>query len=256
MNRKAVSVKNMTIGEGMPKICVPVMGNTVDELLAQTQKAVKASPDFLEWRADSCTEILNKDTTLNMLGEIRKTAGPLPVLFTFRSMAQGGAKEISACEYEALNLEVAHSHMAELIDVEARMEGLDARQLIEKLHAEGCVVIASYHCFDRTPSDRELRELFMELQKSGADILKVAVMPENRGDVVRLLQVTQEMLTVSSCPCITMAMGALGAVTRVSGETFGSCVTYASAGEASAPGQLPVREVRMVQEILHGSLKD
>ena len=40
-----------------------------------------------------------------------------------------------------------------------------------------------------------------------------------------------------------MAMGDLGKVTRVSGELFGSCLTFASVGRASAPGQIAVDEL-------------
>ena len=40
-------------------------------------------------------------------------------------------------------------------------------------------------------------------------------------------------------PVITMSMGPLGAVSRISGELFGSALTFGTAGTASAPGQLP-----------------
>ena len=45
-------------------------------------------------------------------------------------------------------------------------------------------------------------------------------------------------------PLITMSMGALGMVSRVSGQVFGSAATFGSAGTASAPGQVPVVELR------------
>lgn len=254
MIRKTVKIKNMTIGEGMPKICVPVMGNTVDEVLAHTQCAVKAFPDFLEWRADSCSGILEKGTARELLGEIRKTAGTLPLLFTFRSAAEGGRRAVTPEEYQSLLEEAGATGKAELIDVEAMMKGLNAGKLTEQLHAQGCTVIASHHCFDGTPETEYLREVLERMEECGADILKLAVMPKNRKDVVRLIDITQEMMDTASCPVITMSMGALGAVTRISGEIFGSCVTYASAGETSAPGQLPAGEVRMIQEILHGCI--
>lgn len=256
MRKKAVRINNMTIGEGMPKICVPVMGATLDELLAHTQRAVKTGPDFLEWRADSCPAIQEKGTAGKILSEIKKTAGPLPLLFTFRSAPEGGQRAVTPQEYERLNREAAGSGKADLIDVEVMMDGLDSGRLISEIHGEGCAVIASHHCFDETPEDGRLREIFEVLEQSGADILKLAVMPHSRQDVVRLINITQEMITASSRPVITMSMGPLGTVTRISGESFGSCVTYASAGEASAPGQLPAREVRMIQEILHNCISD
>ena len=49
-------------------------------------------------------------------------------------------------------LAAAASGSADLIDVEAQMEHLDAAGLTEKLHEEGCAVIASRHFFHGTPS--------------------------------------------------------------------------------------------------------
>ena len=46
-----------------------------------------------------------------------------------------------------------------------------------------------------------------------------------------------------SDPIITMAMGELGAVTRTAGALFGNAMTFASAGKASAPGQIDVHAV-------------
>ena len=251
MQYKTVRVKNLTIGEGMPRICVPVMGKTADEILSHTRRAAAVRPDLLEWRADSCEQILEPGAAQELLQEIRGAAGQIPVLFTFRSAGEGGQRAITPEAYVRLNLEAAESGYAELIDVEAQMEHLDAAELTEKLHAEGCRVIASRHFFDQTPPQERMREVFASLEASGADIMKLAVMPATRRDVLRLLDLTQEMITSSPCPIVTMSMGPLGAVTRLCGETFGSCITYASVGEPSAPGQFPAEEVRMVQTILH-----
>jgi len=43
-------------------------------------------------------------------------------------------------------------------------------------------------------------------------------------------------------------------MTRMGGEAFGSCLTFGTAGNASAPGQLDARELRSVLEIIHRSL--
>ena len=39
-------------------------------------------------------------------------------------------------------------------------------------------------------------------------------------------------------PVVTMSMGALGVVSRMAGEIFGSCITFGAVGEISAPGQI------------------
>ena len=45
-------------------------------------------------------------------------------------------------------------------------------------------------------------------------------------------------------------MGALGAVSRLCGEAFGSAMTFANPGTASAPGQVPLDVVDTVLDSL------
>lgn len=74
----------------------------------------------------------------------------------------------------------------------------------------------------------------------GADIAKIAVMPNSARDVLDLLLATDNMKYKLNCPLITMAMGDLGKVTRISGEVFGSCLTFGTIGDASAQDKLKV----------------
>ena len=51
-------------------------------------------------------------------------------------------------------------------------------------------------------------------------------------------------------PVITMSMGKQGIVSRISGSLTGSALTFATAGEASAPGQIPVEKMREILDII------
>ena len=67
-----------------------------------------------------------------------------------------------------------------------------------------------------------------KMESFDADICKIAVMPQNKNDVVRLLNVTYTMSRKLSKPLITMSMGTIGVISRICGETFGSSLTFAS----------------------------
>ncbi len=55
----------------------------------------------------------------------------------------------------------------------------------------------------------------------------------------------------SRVPLITMSMGPLGAVSRLAGQVFGSCATFATLGDAgSAPGQLPLDDVLSALDLI------
>ena len=89
------------------------------------------------------------------------------------------------------------------------------------------------------------------MEEMGADILKLAVMPKTSKDVLTLLCVTEEMGSCTETPIVTMAMSDVGIISRVVGETVGSAITFGAADKASAPGQISVKELRKVLEILH-----
>ena len=59
----------------------------------------------------------------------------------------------------------------------------------------------------------------------------------------------------SDKPVITMAMGALGLISRLAGETFGSALTFGAGEKASAPGQIPAKQLKDVSDIIHEHIK-
>lgn len=250
MEKHTVTVKGTVIGAGTPKICIPVAGRTEQEILFQAGEAVSAAPDLVEWRVDFWPEILNLKAAAGMLGKLSGILGEIPLLFTFRSRGEGGEREISPEDYEELNLWAAGRPEIDLVDVEVLNPAWKERKIASAVRAAGKPVVGSRHYFDRTPEAAELSEIFAELASSGADILKLAVMPERPEDALRLMECTLREHRRREQPLVTMSMGALGAVSRVSGSLTGSAVTFGTAGHASAPGQLPAAELREMLELL------
>ena len=125
-------------------------------------------------------------------------------------------------------------------------------ELIRRIQMTGAKVIASTHDFEKTDDSKTLKNRFIDMDASGADILKMAVMPQRFEDVADLMQVTSEVTEeYTEKPVIAMSMGNLGSMSRIAGENFGSSVTFATVGKASAPGQFPVEELRMMMNALH-----
>ena len=95
-----------------------------------------------------------------------------------------------------------------------------------------------------------MQELLTIGLKLGADIPKIAVMPQSKKDVLTLLAATEEMASEhADRPIITISMGKDGMISRLCGEVFGSALTFGTAGKASAPGQINVDELRQVLEM-------
>lgn len=249
---RTVQVRNLWIGEGMPKICIPLVGRSREEILEAAANAASEVPDLLEWRVDWYEQHGDPEAVKKLLFELRQEIGTLPLLFTFRTGSEGGKSEISAEAYIQLNREAIATGMADLVDVELGQGEDVLQELIAAAHERDVAVIMSLHDFEKTPSQTEMVSLMCRMQELGADIPKLAVMPQSDSDVIALINATHEMrMEHGSTPVITMSMGIKGSITRLGGETFGSAVTFASAGQESAPGQIGITELRQMLAILY-----
>lgn len=252
-----VRIRGVAIGEGMPKICVPITGRTREEIGKMAETINELSADVVEWRADWYEDVSDRGMVLDVLRELRSVLGETPLLFTFRTKQEGGEKAIAETEYVKLNQTVAESGLADLIDVEVFTGENIVRELIEKIHDSGGKVVGSNHDFQKTPEKEEIIRRLRWMQELGADLPKIAVMPKNKQDVLTLLAATEEMSRLhADRPVITMSMAEEGVVSRICGEVFGSALTFGAAGKASAPGQMDVKELRQALEILNRSLRE
>ena len=250
-----ILVKNTVIGEGRPKICVPIVGKTTKDILEEAKKITALPVDVVEWRVDWFDDVFTTEKVLETAKELQKVLKDIPVLFTFRTSKEGGEKEISVSDYAALNIAVARSGYVDLIDVEAFTGDDVVKTIIDAAHEAGVKVIASNHDFFKTPEKDEIIRRLRMMQDFGADIPKMAVMPTCKQDVLTLLSATLEMSEkYADRPIITMSMAGTGVVSRLTGETFGSALTFGAASKASAPGQIGVNELKQVLDIIHSSL--
>ena len=146
-----VKIKNIEIGTGIPKICVPIVGATRDEILLSARQLCQSAADIVEWRADWYEDVLDTDKVLGTLAEIRDILPDIPLLFTFRTAGEGGERDISPEGYKHLNCTVSESGYIDLIDVELFTGDSIVKELIESAHSRGVKVIVSNHDFEKTP---------------------------------------------------------------------------------------------------------
>ena len=247
---KAVTVKNITFQEGSTLICVPLIGKTLDELKANARTLATAGADLIEWRVDHFTQVREPQLVQQALSDIRQILADIPLLFTFRK--EGGETEISDEAYFELNRQAAISGLADLIDIELFNDEAHIRAVIDVAHGAGVKVIMSNHDFHKTPAQEDIIYRLRRMQELGADLPKIAVMPQTPQDVLTLLSATLTMKEkYATRPIITMSMAKMGGVSRVTGRLFGSAMTFGTVGQASAPGQIAIKELREMMDILY-----
>lgn len=248
---RTVKVRDVIIGDGIPKICVPIVAKDSDELRKNLEMIVKSKPDIVEFRADIYEKYMDKDTIMDALRLIRGEIGNTALLYTIRTVGEGGNANVAVFEYVKLLEEACASELIDLIDVEAYIQDGVLTEISKKAHEHNVYVIASNHDFHGTPEEDDIVNRLQYMDENGADIPKIAAMPQCKEDVAALLNATIRYRQKDSKPAITMSMGRLGLISRLSGEIYGSAVTFASAGRSSAPGQIEVDDVRYILKLLH-----
>ena len=272
---------------GVPAVAVSLTGPTAAHARAQARHAIDAGADVLELRVDlleevdalvAFTEAPSEAATdsmvvataaaqvLECLRRMTDVIDATPLLLTCRTAAEGGRARLDDSGYSALLCSVLDElagwepgRRPSAVDVEVQRGCL--LQVSEQAHGLGIDVVASFHDFKATPVDDVLEDVLSRMASEGADLAKIAVWPTGADDVARLLGVCARAAaapgegTGLGLPVAAMSMGALGAVSRVA-PVFGSALTFAvvpdEQGEtqASAPGQLPIQDVRRCMELL------
>lgn len=249
---QTITVKDMVIGEGIPKVIVSLMGERVDELLEQAQRGREAGVDCFEYRADFAADPFDFPALASTAHAIAEALPQNPVLFTLRTKGQGGKVELSASELEQLYSTVIADGTVDAIDIESWLGDDVVRKLCMAAHEAHMATVVSFHDFGGTPDEEEMVRLLLHFDDLGADIPKIAVMANSAADVIAVLAATERVnRTNTTGPLHTMAMGPQGSITRLTGEAFGSALTFCALDRASAPGQVGVTQARDIMEQLH-----
>ena len=254
MATKTINIRGRTLGGTpplTPLICAPLVGRTRERVLAEAAIVIAKGCDLIEWRVDFFEGIGDTAAALDVAKDLRAAAGDMPIIFTRRSVNEGG-EPISIDDADVVRLyeAVCASQLIDFVDFEMGNDADLVRQVIATAHQHETRVILSYHNFSETPSQAFMVQRFMEAERLGGDMAKIAVMPRDRNDVLALLAATALAEETAQIPLISMSMGALGAVTRMIGGEFGSALSFAVGEGSSAPGQLPIADLSQIAEII------
>lgn len=248
---KPILVSGRPLVTGRSAVCAPLVGRTREALLAEAAAVAELGPDLIEWRVDFYEGIERTREVLALAAAIRCAAGGLPMLFTRRSEREGGESvTLHDSQVVALYAAVCAGGAVDLVDFEMGSAPADVRAVREAARRQGVGLVLSFHDFQSTPAPEVLIQRFEQAVHLGADVAKVAVMPHDMSDVLALLAVTLQASQALAIPVVSMAMGAKGAVSRLCGGAFGSALTFGMGLSPSAPGQLPIRELKSALALL------
>jgi 3-dehydroquinate dehydratase-1 len=213
-----------------PRICAVIINKDLAAI-----KGVEPLVDLFEVRID-----LIGGGWQELAGQLKK-----PWIACNRRAEEGGSWRGS----EARRIEellAAVELGAGIVDIELGTGGLGKSIPLIRKRAE-CLL--SFHELEATPPLSQMREMVQRQLTAGADICKVVTTARNFEDNISVLQLIAEFPGIR---IISMAMGPLGFVSRILCPLVGGDFTYASVeeGRESAPGQITVRELRKIYEMV------
>jgi 3-dehydroquinate dehydratase-1 len=238
-----------------PLICAPLVGADQEALLPEAAAALAARADIVEWRIDYFADIGNLGRVIETGRALRRALAGMPLLFTRRSLAEGGQPvPISEGKIVELYSAVCADDFADLVDYEMSSAAQYMKTVREASRRYGVGLVCSYHDFERTPPIDALAAQFRRAQELGGDVAKVSVMARGAEDALTLLAATLRASQTLELPLIGVSMGPHGALSRMVGFAFGSALTFGMAAGSSAPGQMPIGELRAAIEIARKAL--
>jgi 3-dehydroquinate dehydratase I len=244
--QKPLNIREKQFGGEEGLFCVPLVAANQDELLAQARTVAALNPDVVEWRSDFYTD-LGARAISEAAGALRQILANALLLFTLRAKSEGGNKDILQVQRVKCIEQALKTHAFDLVDVELSSGPEVIKSTIAAARECGARVILSFHDFNGTPDNEALLCKIAVIIENGADIAKVACMPLDPSDVLRLLEVTlHARKSFPAVPLCTMSMSGIGCLSRVAGFLFGSDMAFAVGDKVSAPGQIPIQEARRI----------
>lgn len=245
-----MNIKGHIFGKGQPVICIPVIENTTENIVKEIKMLAEKQVQMIEWRMDWYDKVEEPEFVKEVLKAVSPYLHQTVLLCTFRSKGQGGEKDINPEEYHKLNLLVADSGIADMVDFEF-YEIDNQEERIKELREKGVYVVCSNHNFLETPKIEEMETQLKEMILAGGDFAKIAVMPNRKADVLHLMEAVADVKEAyPDSHLIAMSMGREGGISRLLGEWYGSDITFAVIGKASAPGQISEPFVKTVFGLL------
>ena len=104
-----VKIRDIEIGTGAPKIIVPIVGVTKEDIIEEAKTFDSIPIDVVEWRVDWFEGVFDFAKVEDVLKDLREVLGNIPLLMTFRTSKEGGEKAIEPEAYAELNIKAAQT---------------------------------------------------------------------------------------------------------------------------------------------------
>ena len=227
-----------------PEICLSLDCADMEEIKRDIEE-YKNFCQIVEWCVDKTdgTADFSEDEFISMLREIKKMCRGKKLIVDYKGDAETGNR----IQRQAMGY-------ADIIDIDAANP--DVSRMIREARRKKTKTIVSYHNFDRMMDRDEIAEQFLRMEKSRADILKIACIAKTEEDTYSMLEGAAAYSRLTNHkPIVAIAMGYEGSTSRVCAGDFGSVISYACGSRQTAPGQFNAKTLSGYLDIYYGEKK-
>lgn len=219
------------------KYCLPVIKQTRSEVIQSLKENLtqyRYAEIWLDYIAD-----LDRGFAASLVGEY-----PHRLVFVFRRQRLAPMQMTESRRFEILK---TLSRKPTLVDFDITSQADE----IPELAKFSLKTVLSYHNYNQTPSDTELRSIVDRMSGWGAHITKISTFCTIQRDALRLLSLLIE-LREAGRRCVVLGMGKHGVITRIFGTQWGNEMIFApiKSEQESAPGQLAITKLDSIMQAL------
>ena len=189
----SVTVRNLVLKTGDPKICVSISDRNQEEILDSARELVKRGADLAEWRADCFKGFINELLIEDTLSELREVLKDTPLIFTVRTLDEGGRADIKLFDYIKIYRAAARTDLVDIFDIEYKIMYQLPDEVINDIKKHGKIIV-SKHDFNSTPEYDdlvdELIDRYGEPPESVIGLVEVSLL-RNKAARLGISEITQ-----------------------------------------------------------------
>ena len=234
------------------KLCasIPVTMDTDDDkslvfTINKIDEALNKGVDIIECRFDYLNSFDNLDHYLDILSRYQNRC-----IYTIRPENEGG-KFSNDPEKRAEIIKKFIGRNPLFVDIEYKLIS-NNDFIADLIENEKTRILVSWHDFSHTPASDHLLEQVKNMQIY-SPFVKIVTTARSIDDSIKILSIYQSIDTHINL--IAFAMGETGVISRVLCTLVGRApFTYASVGEALAPGQLSIDQMKSIYDLFKNKL--
>ncbi|GLB47368.1 3-dehydroquinate dehydratase [Philodulcilactobacillus myokoensis] len=246
-----LTINNLKIGAGKPKVCVPITAATSDEVIAEGSKLLTTSADLVLLRLDYLENIKDADKTIQTIQTLRHWTTGLPLIVDLRTKASGANIALSDEDIQSVLIQIITAKVADAIKIDDRLDPKIQNRIKNAANNNQIrIITAHYYLMQRPTKDQMVDKIDQLEQTKLSDLVEISTIPTNKEQVLDLMQACLTASRNQSHPIIITAVGPLGKTIQLASVACNNSIIYEPLKDANYLGQYSITQLSKMNKML------